>query len=62
MSKDFGVSTSSVLGQIAVIAASAFYAGSAVYVQVYRRHARGLEKRNPPPFSHCGHVVGDLFG
>jgi drug/metabolite transporter (DMT)-like permease len=33
MSKDFGASTSTVLGQIAVIAASVFYAGSAVYVR-----------------------------
>jgi len=42
MSKDIGTSPSSVLGQIAVIVASAFYAGSAVYVRKTTEDTPGI--------------------
>jgi drug/metabolite transporter (DMT)-like permease len=51
MSKDFGASTSSVLGQIAVIAASAFYAGSAVYVRKFTEDTPGILRSAIPLLS-----------
>jgi len=42
MSKDIGASSSSVLGQIAVIVASAFYAGSAVYARKFTEDSPGI--------------------
>jgi drug/metabolite transporter (DMT)-like permease len=51
MSKDFGGSTSSVLGQLAVIAASAFYAGSAVYVRKFTEDTPGILRSAVPLLS-----------
>jgi len=42
MSKDIGASTSSMFGQIAVIAASACYAGSAVFARKYTEDTPGI--------------------
>jgi drug/metabolite transporter (DMT)-like permease len=42
MSKDIGASTSSMLGQIAVIAASACYAGSAVFARRFTEDTPGV--------------------
>jgi drug/metabolite transporter (DMT)-like permease len=42
MSKDIGTSSSSILGQVAVIVASAFYAGSAVYVRKTTEDVPGI--------------------
>jgi drug/metabolite transporter (DMT)-like permease len=51
MSKDIGASTSSVLGQIAVIVASAFYAGSAVYVRKFTEDTPGVLRSAVPLLS-----------
>jgi drug/metabolite transporter (DMT)-like permease len=51
MSKDIDASTSSLLGQIAVIAASAFYAGSAVYVRRYTEDTPGILRSSVPLLS-----------
>jgi drug/metabolite transporter (DMT)-like permease len=51
MSKDIGASTGSVLGQIAVIVASAFYAGSAVYVRKFTEDTPGILRSAVPLLS-----------
>ncbi len=51
MSKDIGTSPSSVLGQIAVIVASAFYAGSAVYVRKTTEDTPGILRSAIPLLS-----------
>jgi drug/metabolite transporter (DMT)-like permease len=51
MSKDIGASTSSVLGQIAVIAASACYAGSAVYARKFTEDTPGILRSAIPLLS-----------
>lgn len=51
MSKDIGASSSSVLGQIAVIAASACYAGSAVYARKYTVDTPGILRSAVPLLS-----------
>ncbi|HEU0293516.1 MAG TPA: DMT family transporter [Anaerolineales bacterium] len=48
MSKDINVSSSSLLGQIAVIVASAFYAGSAVYVRKTTEDTPGILRSAGP--------------
>jgi drug/metabolite transporter (DMT)-like permease len=42
VSKDIGASTGSVLGQVAVVLASAFYAGSSVYARKSTKHTHGI--------------------
>jgi drug/metabolite transporter (DMT)-like permease len=51
MSKDFGASPSSILGQVAVIVASAFYAGSAVYVRKFTEDTPGILRSAVPLLS-----------
>ena len=51
MSKDIDTSSSSVLGQIAVIVASAFYAGSAVYVRKTTEDTPGILRSAGPLIS-----------
>jgi len=51
MSKDIGASSSSMLGQIAVIIASAFYAGSAVYVRKTTEETPGILRSAIPLIS-----------
>ena len=51
MSKDIGASSSSMLGQIAVIVASAFYAGSAVYVRKTTEETPGILRSAIPLIS-----------
>jgi drug/metabolite transporter (DMT)-like permease len=48
MSKDVGASTGSLLGQLAVIVASAFYAGSAVYVRKTTEDTPGILRSAGP--------------
>lgn len=48
MSKDISASSSSLLGQIAVIVASAFYAGSAVYVRKTTEDTPGIVRSAGP--------------
>ena len=48
LSEDIGASSSSLIGQGAVILASMFYAGSAVYARRYTAHAPGLVKGAAP--------------
>lgn len=48
MSKDIGTSLGSVLGQLAVIVASAFYAGSAVYVRKTTEDTPGILRSAGP--------------
>ena len=48
MSKDIGASTGSLLGQIAVIVASMFYAGSSVYVRRTTEDTHGLLRSAGP--------------
>ena len=51
LSKDFGASTSTVLGQAAVILASIFYAGSAVYVRKTTQEMPGVLRSTGPLLS-----------
>ena len=51
MSKDIGASASSVLGQIAVIVASVFYAGSAVYARKFTEDTPGVLRSSVPLLS-----------
>lgn len=51
MSKDIGASFGSVLGQLAVVLASAFYAGSAVYVRKTTEDMPGILRSAGPLFS-----------
>jgi drug/metabolite transporter (DMT)-like permease len=48
MSKDFGAESSSVLGQAAVILASVFYAGSAIYVRKTTQDVPGILRSAGP--------------
>ena len=48
MSKDIGASFGSILGQLAVIVASAFYAGSAVYARKTTEATRGILRSAGP--------------
>src|SRR5512147_1546061 len=48
MSKDIGASFGSVLGQLAVVLASAFYAGSAVYARRTTEHTPGILRSAGP--------------
>jgi len=48
MSKDIGVSSSSLLGQLAVVVASMFYAGSAVYVRKTTEDVPGIVRSAGP--------------
>lgn len=61
MSKDIGTSPGSLLGQAAVIVASAFYAGSAVYVRKATEDTPGiLRSARSINLGHSNHVVGGL--
>ena len=51
LSKDFGASASTVLGQAAVILASIFYAGSAVYVRKTTQEMPGVLRSTGPLLS-----------
>ena len=51
MSKDIGASAGSVLGQIAVVVASAFYAGSSVYARKSTEHIPGILRSVGPLIS-----------
>jgi len=51
LSKNFGASSSTLYGQIAVILASAFYAGSAVYVRKTTREMPGILRSMGPLLS-----------
>ena len=51
MSKDIGASIGSVLGQLAVIAASAFYAGSAVFARKFTEDTPGILRSAIPLLS-----------
>jgi drug/metabolite transporter (DMT)-like permease len=51
LSKDIGISTSSVLGQAAVVLASAFYAGSSVYARKTTEDAPGIVRSAGPLMS-----------
>ena len=51
LSKNFGASSSALYGQIAVILASAFYAGSAVYVRKTTREMPGILRSMGPLLS-----------
>ncbi|NOT05880.1 MAG: DMT family transporter [Anaerolineales bacterium] len=48
MSKDIGVSTGSILGQGAVILASAFYAGSSIYARKFTEDTPGIFRSMGP--------------
>ncbi len=48
MSKDIGASFGSLLGQLAVIIACAFYAGSAIYVRKYTQDTPGILRSMGP--------------
>jgi len=54
MSKDIGASTSSLLGQLAVIVASMFYAGSSVYVRKATVETPGIMRSAGPLVSATG--------
>ena len=54
MSKDIGASSSSLLGQLAVIVASMFYAGSAVYVRKTTEDMPGILRSAGPLVSATG--------
>jgi drug/metabolite transporter (DMT)-like permease len=51
MSKDIGASAGSVLGQVAVVVASAFYAGSSVYARRSTEHVAGILRSVGPLIS-----------
>jgi drug/metabolite transporter (DMT)-like permease len=51
MSKDIGASLGSVLGQLAVVLASAFYAGSAVYARKTTENTSGIMRSAGPLIS-----------
>lgn len=51
MSKDVGASQSSLLGQLAVILASAFYAGSSIYIRKFTEDTPGIVRSMGPLFS-----------
>ena len=51
MSKDVGASQSSLLGQLAVILASAFYAGSSIYIRKATADTPGILRSMGPLFS-----------
>jgi drug/metabolite transporter (DMT)-like permease len=51
MSKDIGASSSSLLGQLAVVVASMFYAGSAVYVRKTTENTPGILRSAGPLIS-----------
>jgi drug/metabolite transporter (DMT)-like permease len=51
MSKDIGASTSTVFGQVAVVIASAFYAGSSVYARKSTEHTPGILRSVGPLIS-----------
>jgi drug/metabolite transporter (DMT)-like permease len=61
MSKDSGVSASSLLGQIAVIAASACYAGSAVYARKVTENTPGILRSAIPLLSATGIMWPAIF-
>jgi drug/metabolite transporter (DMT)-like permease len=54
MSKDLGSSSSSLLGQLAVVVASMFYAGSAVYVRKTTEEVPGVVRSAGPLVSAAG--------
>jgi len=54
MSKDIGASSSSLVGQVAVIVASMFYAGSAVYVRKVTEDTPGILRSAGPLVSATG--------
>ncbi len=51
MSKDVGASQSSLLGQLAVILASVFYAGSSIYIRKATENTPGILRSMGPLFS-----------
>jgi drug/metabolite transporter (DMT)-like permease len=51
MSKDIGASAGSVLGQIAVIVASVFYAGSSIYARKFTENSSGIFRSVGPLIS-----------
>ncbi len=48
MSKDIGASSSSIMGQIAVILASVFYAGSSIYARKFTENTSGIFRSMGP--------------